>query len=337
LNRHPQVFLTDESRIMSWLNRTINTLGKDRNILATYSYEFLRFFTKEMPRLIERFYADLGAKGCLVWGDKNPFYADPKRDPECFGLIHRLFPDGKFIHIVRDPRDVIASLLRKKWADFEEALDIWERHVVWSRLNARAMGHRHFMEVQYTDVTESGVSAFGGICRFLEIEMHGDLEDFLEDQRTAPTPYSKPTSGEFVQPSTPFESIFDDRQLEAMKKLCDRVDFRDEESADSPECIEKYGLNVDLYLQSEMAKPQWRHVNIHNRSDQDVGVWLLHEVDAVEAHRTRVIEMRADSTFEWGIQWREGDVFVIREGRTKEDSPSFTITTKRLEYFVELV
>jgi hypothetical protein len=43
------------------------------------------------------------------WGDKRPTYY---RD---IGVIMRLFPDAQIVHIVRDPRDCIASLKRMPW------------------------------------------------------------------------------------------------------------------------------------------------------------------------------------------------------------------------------
>jgi hypothetical protein len=47
--------------------------------------------------------------GLDAWGDKTPHYIGD------FEIIYSLFPNAKFIFIVRDGRDVALSLLEKKW------------------------------------------------------------------------------------------------------------------------------------------------------------------------------------------------------------------------------
>jgi hypothetical protein len=48
-------------------------------------------------------YAWKNKPGALFWGDKNNFYTAHTE------LLGTLFPQGRFIHLVRDPRDVICS------------------------------------------------------------------------------------------------------------------------------------------------------------------------------------------------------------------------------------
>ena len=43
------------------------------------------------------------------WGDKTPFYT-PDID-----VLHRIFPDAKFLHLVRDGRDVVLSQKSIEW------------------------------------------------------------------------------------------------------------------------------------------------------------------------------------------------------------------------------
>lgn len=48
-------------------------------------------------------------KGYRAWGDKTPHYLGN------VGILYTLFPDAKYIYIVRDGRDVALSLLQKNW------------------------------------------------------------------------------------------------------------------------------------------------------------------------------------------------------------------------------
>ena len=48
-------------------------------------------------------------KGLTSWGDKTPHYLND------IDILYKLFPDSKYIYIVRDGRDVTLSLLEKDW------------------------------------------------------------------------------------------------------------------------------------------------------------------------------------------------------------------------------
>jgi hypothetical protein len=63
-------------------------------------------------------------------------------------LIAELYPDARFIHIIRDGRDVAASLLEQRWgpATIEEAAQEWSRGVRSGRALA---GHAGYHEVRY--------------------------------------------------------------------------------------------------------------------------------------------------------------------------------------------
>ena len=76
-------------------------------------------------------------------------------------LIKRLVPDARFIHIVRDGRDVAASLLAAsdswggRWApaDIRSAAAMWRDHVLGAR---SAAGDDRYIEVSYDDLLTDG-------------------------------------------------------------------------------------------------------------------------------------------------------------------------------------
>jgi len=61
------------------------------------------------------------------WGDKTPHYLGD------FEKIYDLFPNAKYIYIVRDGRDVALSLLEKEWGPN----NIYSCAIYWKRLNKR--------------------------------------------------------------------------------------------------------------------------------------------------------------------------------------------------------
>ena len=57
------------------------------------------------------------ARGKGRWGDKTPAHA------QHLGAIAAEFPDARFVHVVRDPRGVVASLARMPWATSSHGLN----------------------------------------------------------------------------------------------------------------------------------------------------------------------------------------------------------------------
>lgn len=76
-------------------------------------------------------------------------------------LILRLFPGARFIHLIRDPHDVVASLLGassdwgSRWAPrtVDRAARMWSSHYEGAR---KAVAGRHYQEVRYEELRRDG-------------------------------------------------------------------------------------------------------------------------------------------------------------------------------------
>jgi hypothetical protein len=80
------------------------------------------------------------------WGDKTPIYAS------YMPLIHEIFPDAQFIHIIRDPYDSAISLL-EKYEKKEFHIDIFFAAQNWVRRIRDARSSREFLnEAQYYEL-----------------------------------------------------------------------------------------------------------------------------------------------------------------------------------------
>lgn len=88
----------------------------------------------------------------------------------------------RHIHVLRDPRDLIAStlLMRTDTADARRELEIarlcfmWSRSVQWCRRNLRAYGGR-YLAVSYEGIVRQPSDVMRAICRFLEIPMNDSV------------------------------------------------------------------------------------------------------------------------------------------------------------------
>src|SRR5262249_11042290 len=133
LNEHPDVFIGHEIRLFAWVHDSLHVLTKQDRCLVACRDQFVRNLRAVYPQLLRDFYA-ANWPYARYWGDKNPHYAHPD-NTGCLNTIVELFPDAKFIHIIRDGRDVVSSLIRKRhgdgrpWAGWERAHRVWLSHV----------------------------------------------------------------------------------------------------------------------------------------------------------------------------------------------------------------
>jgi Sulfotransferase family len=91
-------------------------------------------------------------------------------------LMRRLYPQAYFLHIVRDPRAVAASMLayaRESWANEGEAdvltaAEAWESAVAIGHRELAALGPRH-IELRYEDLAADPDSVLASILGRLEL------------------------------------------------------------------------------------------------------------------------------------------------------------------------
>ncbi len=115
-------------------------------------------------RTVYRSYVEVtrGRTGVVAIGDKNPHYA------LFTGTLAAVFPNARFVHMVRDPRDNVLSY-RKVPFDVSDTAALAYR---WRRYNEEllAVSERHpnrFLRVSYEDVLERPEGALTAVCEFL--------------------------------------------------------------------------------------------------------------------------------------------------------------------------
>src|SRR4051812_40353968 len=88
------------------------------------------------------------SQGKPRWGDKTPGYV--RRMPQ----LAAAFPGAKFVHIIRDGRQVAASLSETWWGphDILFAADHWRRIIGEARAAVGALPPSQYLEVRYADL-----------------------------------------------------------------------------------------------------------------------------------------------------------------------------------------
>jgi sulfotransferase family protein len=131
------------------------------------------------------------ARGKSLVGDKTPGYV------RGIGLLHELWPDARFVHLVRDGRDVFLSLV--SWPKVSAGpgrLEIWredratsaalwwEWHVRLGRAAGRALAPDRYYEMRYEALCADPAAQCAAVCDFLRLPYEGAMLRFHEGRRT---------------------------------------------------------------------------------------------------------------------------------------------------------
>lgn len=116
--------------------------------------------------------AQLAHHGRAVYGDKYPPYC------EQIQILDRLFPAARFVHIVRDGRDVVASALQAYVANRgwrrstvppgpNRLAEAWARAVAHAREYGQRLGPARYFELRYETLCAAPFETLCEVLRFL--------------------------------------------------------------------------------------------------------------------------------------------------------------------------
>ena len=100
-------------------------------------------------------------------------------------LIFRLLPESKFIHVVRDGRDVAASVVQEKWGPNEHfaALNWWANRIKTGKSALNQVPTENCMEVRIEDlVIHRREETLAKILDFLQLASHPRLDRYFSQE-----------------------------------------------------------------------------------------------------------------------------------------------------------
>lgn len=106
-----------------------------------------------------------------------------------FDRLRYLWPDARYIHIVRDPRDVARSVVQKGWAgNVYQAAEFWTKaERCWDAL-ASHLSADQAIEVHYEDLVLQTESVLAAVCRFAGVDYSPRMLDYPADAPQYPPP-----------------------------------------------------------------------------------------------------------------------------------------------------
>jgi hypothetical protein len=182
LNAHPQIAVPPESRFITELWRGTPQVNAAEFLTSLAAHKQFVVWeldidavSKELPAGERVDYSAAAeapykayarAHGKDRWGDKTPRYVE---DVE---LLADLFPHAKFVHLVRDGRDVALSYGHVPFGPktVARAASLWARRVGAGVRAGRALPAGRYIEVRYEDLVEDPEGETRALCDFLELE-----------------------------------------------------------------------------------------------------------------------------------------------------------------------
>jgi Sulfotransferase family len=114
-------------------------------------------------------------------GVGKPHFADKTpRNVLHVGLLAAAFPDARFVHLIRDGRDVVPSLVGLEYFPdhFAEAVVYWSERVRRGRRAGRLLGPGRYHEVRYEALVADPEAALRGLCDFLDLPYAASMLEY---------------------------------------------------------------------------------------------------------------------------------------------------------------
>jgi hypothetical protein len=115
-------------------------------------------------------------RGKSLYGDKTPSYVLH------LPLLADLFPEARFVHVLRDGRDVAMSLLDVGFGPrtMTEAAIHWRERVGKGLAEGRPLGPGRYREVRYEDVLNDPAGTIEPLCYFVGVEFDPAMLRYFE-------------------------------------------------------------------------------------------------------------------------------------------------------------
>ena len=181
LDAHPQLTIPPETHFVPALIKAVREPGATpEDALAAmksarewgdfgFSDEEMLSRLRALPKLkpgpaVRTFYeAYMEQQGKPRWGEKTPTYVQKMK------LIQRALPEARFVHVIRDGRDVAMSVLDRTVRDLTAA-DVarrWKKKIRKAREDAPSI--RHYMEVRYEDLILNTEKVLREVAEFSDL------------------------------------------------------------------------------------------------------------------------------------------------------------------------
>jgi len=195
-NSHPNVVAPPESRFIvmharrfgrmnKWTEAEVNLFVEllyteflfadfwkpDRQELTDFLLSALEYLNYPLACKMVYYYMKGTKENIILLSDKNPFYAI---------FIHtlvRVFPEAKFIHLIRDPRDNVASTLRT--FKIKNSIYMSLQWLMFNRIieKNKSKTPANYFTLRYEDMVKDVEGTMKQLCGFLRLPYNEAMKD----------------------------------------------------------------------------------------------------------------------------------------------------------------
>ena len=197
LNAHPRLAIYGEIHFFDEIGKLFESEGELASAAGLQRFLDERLLLASHVRLLPKLDEVLGrVKEKLAGGAQNnsdlyrclmDSFAEVEGKPRCgektneniryVGELKALFPEAKIIHIVRDPRDVVASMMSMPWASNDILANSlrWRAEISHLRSYAR---DESICEIRYEDLIKDAEAVCRRLCDYLGEPFAEDMLDY---------------------------------------------------------------------------------------------------------------------------------------------------------------
>jgi hypothetical protein len=241
---------------------------------------------RSLATVVDQVYRYFAANdGKPVWCEKTPM------NVLHIQALSELFPDAKFVHIIRDARDSAASFHRRwRFNPFRTAYR-WKHAVSEGRRQGAALPGR-YLELRYEDVTRDPERWMRAIAQFLGIPFESAMLESSQpylgaDARTAD---SKASTEGIVENSGNWARYFSARDVARLERICGKLLYElgyavtDRTGDTSPSRLSlQYWLIRDLLVRG--LQEIWINLRAP-RNGRSWGILFAHFANAMKQRKT---------------------------------------------------
>lgn len=186
---------------------------KDSNIFIDENYWYKSIDEWSYSGVLKAFYQIyLIREKKEIWGDKTPGYLLH------ILLLKKLFPQAKFINIIRDVRDVCLSANRTWGRNIYRTAQRWVDHITKCREDAKKYSPSDYLEIKYEELVKSPQKNIKEVCEFLNISFEKNML-FLK-KPTESVGNAKDHIGILKSNTEKWKTALKIRQIKKIERIC---------------------------------------------------------------------------------------------------------------------
>lgn len=204
LDKHPEIIIPPEQFVLKnsivkyslynrieWLDLVSIIVGEFSRISGTMNWQLetgslieklwhTPAEERSLYRIIDSIFIEYGhqhQQSFEVWGDKSPMTTD------YLDFVLPVFPNAKFIGLVRDPRDVAASIFEKnEKADLKYVVRKWKNAFHQQQRVYKLHGPEKVKRITYEDLVRKPEETVNKVCNLLGVEQDYSILEKTDGQ-----------------------------------------------------------------------------------------------------------------------------------------------------------